>query len=233
MATTAELLARLRDLVAEEAADFYTDAELLTALNEAKDWLFSDLYVLPKTFSDDIVDSQSDYTSPTDLKRFIDVRYNGERLTPLRAVEVAAYKFESEGTPRYYCPEFLETDGDRMIRLYPTPPADLTDGLTGTYFALQPDLNTTTPVNPTWHKEFHYIPVWYAGHIYLRKDHRPEAAADMLAYAESEKRRYKVRAKKDMPFRPDGMMPSPDGERTIVALGAAPEGYPVEGIQHW
>jgi hypothetical protein len=172
---TAELIARVRDLMAEETADLYGDAtELLPALNEGKDIIFSTIDVLPKTLTQLITGAVASY-AVADLGRIDWIRYGttGHDLVPIHADEIR-HTLGTSGTPQYYAIG-LSNAGVPQITLYPTPGATDTTTLVGSYFAVPADL-TITGSNPTWH---HFLPCYHAAAVMLRKDRRPEASTEM------------------------------------------------------
>jgi hypothetical protein len=225
--TTADLIARLRDLVAEEGADLFTDAtEVLPSINEGVAMLFSDLYVLPTTLTPiNVVSGTADYAAPTDLLRWNRLLYAGEELTPISAHEYGgmdASLMDVAGTPVYYVGDLVNSAGDPHIRLCPYPAETALGRLTGNYWR-HPAALTTGGLNPTWHEAFHYVPCYWAAAILLRKDHRPEAADAMLVRFEQEKRRYRDTVAKSRPPRIDAPMTKGSG---YPAMGRLPSGYP-------
>jgi hypothetical protein len=224
--TTADLIARLRDLVAEEGADLFTDAtEVLPSINEGVAMLFSDLYVLPTTLIPiNVVSGTADYASPTDLLRWNRLLYAGEELTPISAHEYGgmdASFMDVAGTPVYYVGDLVNSAGDPQIRLCPYPAETALGRLTGTYWR-HPAALTTGGLNPTWHEAFHYVPCYWAAAILLRKDHRPEAADAMLVRFEQEKQRYRHTHARSRPPRIDAPMKQGTGSPLI---GRLPAGY--------
>jgi hypothetical protein len=140
MGTTADLIARVRDLMAEETADLYEDAtELLPNLNDGKEIMFADLDVLPKTLSQVITGSTATYEI-ADLGRIDWIRYgaSGPDLVPVHADELR-WLSGVTGTPTHYGIG-LSAAGVPQITLYPTPGATDTTTLVGSYFAIPADL---------------------------------------------------------------------------------------------
>lgn len=181
MATTVDLIARLRDLVGEETADLYTDAtEMLPALNDGKNIIFNRIDVLPKLLDTNLVAAQAAYTV-TDLGRIEWLRHKqSSSYTEMHYVH--AHEVESlltlSGDPKYYTTEMLSSTGVPQITVFPTPPTGISGSLYGYYFAIPADL-AASGSDPTWHTPFHFLPCYHAAAVLLRKDRRPEAANEM------------------------------------------------------
>lgn len=228
MATTADLIARLRDIMGEEAADFYTDAtEMLPALNEGKNRLFSDGFAIPKALTPIAsVDGQADYNSPTDLVRWNRLLYLGEELHPISAYEYGGMDtdvMDVEGTPFYYVHDLISATGAPQFRLCPKPAASVAGAITGMYWARPADLTTGVGgVNPTWHPDFHFVPCYWAASVMLLKDHRPEAAQDMAARFEIERKRYRDAMARQRPPRSNAGLT----DSSALTIGRLPAGYP-------
>lgn len=178
--TTTDLIARVRDLVAEATPDYYEDAEILGYLNEGKSRMFAHLDVLPRQLDIDLAPGQEVYRLDEIVARFEHVSFSGRtQITPVTSEEFARLKMTAAtGAPRYYCPEFLTSRGEPAITLYPVPDALYPSGLQGVYYAEPPDLvlanNTVIPplpgVDPNWHVPYHALPSYYAASVLLRKD---------------------------------------------------------------
>ena len=187
-ATTADLIARVRDLMAEEHADLYVDAtEVLPVINDGKNILFASADLLPRVFDEPMGTGE---VVVADLGRMSYVAYKvGTALTvlvPVHVDEIEAVSALAAGTPRYYTTDLLAADGSPLVKTFPAPSDGLEGSLYGHYFGIPPDLSL--PVeggaegqNPVWHSPYHYLPCYHAAAILLRKDRRPEAAADMEA----------------------------------------------------
>jgi len=176
MATTAELLDRVRDLVAEPVADYYADAEMLVALNEADDDIFSDVPALPKVKEQELSDETSDYDLPSDwgFTDCVTLDSTKQELMAITAREAHLIDWEDGGEPTHYCDEFFDSENNPNIHIYPTPGTDVDESVNILYYAL-PAALVSGSANPTWHAKFHFLPCFHAAATLLRKDHRPEA----------------------------------------------------------
>lgn len=175
---TALLIARVRDLLAEESADLYQDAtEILPLLNDGKEMMFSTLDVLQRDLLQVITGGTASYAI-SDLGRIDWIRYgmSGPDLRPVHADELRQLSGMT-GTPSHYAIG-LSVMGVPQITLYPTPSVSDTTTLVGSYYAIPADL-TITGSDPTWHKRYHFLPCYHAASILLRKDRRPEASVEM------------------------------------------------------
>lgn len=185
MATTADCLARIRDLLGEETADLYTDVELLAAFNDGKTQMLSAFDVLLKTTTQTLTAGDATYAL-ADLGRMLWLKhrkgtagaYTYTELTPVSSDDITSL-LELTGTdPLYYTTDIADASGATQITLYPTPGTGVTGSLYGMYFSVAADCDTTS-VNPTWHVNFHFLPCYHAAAVMLRKDRRPEAALEM------------------------------------------------------
>jgi hypothetical protein len=225
--TTADLVARVRDLLAEEAADLYVDAsEVLPAINEGVGVLFAGLNVLHATLTPiHVVSGTTDYAEPTDLVRWNRMLYAGEELVPITAYEYGSMDssvVDVAGTPLCYVHGLLNSSGVSMFKLCPYPNETVEDRITGSYWR-RPAALDTSGTNPSWHAAFHYVPCLWAASVLLRKDHRPESSEAMLMRFEQEKRRYSDTVAKSRPPRIDAPMTQGSG---YPAMGRLPSGYP-------
>jgi hypothetical protein len=188
---TAQMIARTRDLVGEETADLFSDAnEILPALNDGKDVIFSTSDVLLRDAVRALTASVSAYALD-DLGRMVFLKhrtgtagaYAYTDLIPIAAERVEDVIGLSAGTPKYYTTDIPAADGSAQITVYPEPAAGITGHLVGQYYAIPPDLAIeTTPgtgQDPEWHIAWHFLPCYHAASILLRKDRRPEAALEM------------------------------------------------------
>ena len=187
MATTADLLARVRDLVGEETADLYDDAaEMLPALNDGINILFSSMDVLLKQTTQALVAGQSAYPL-ADLGRMVWLKhrtgtapYSYTNILPVGSENLEHLLALTGSEPRYYTTEIVSATGATQVVIYPTPATGITGSLHGLYFGIPVALDTTSS-NPTWHLRFHFLPCYHAAAVLLRKDRRPEAALEMEA----------------------------------------------------
>lgn len=219
MATTAQCLARIRDLLGEETADLYDDtAELLPAFNEGKDILFSHIDVLLKTTTQALVAATDTYAL-ADLGRMVWLKhrkgtagaYTYTNLTPVSSEDVERLLSLSAAEPRYYTTDIVSAAGATQVVIYPTPVAGITGSLHGMYFSVPADCDLTS-VNPTWHVSFHFLPCYHAAAVLLRKDRRPDAALEMEVLFQSGMAEYERWYNSRRPTGQDviGVQPSPN-----------------------
>ncbi len=207
MATTADLLARVRDLLGEETADLYDDAaELLPLLNDGKNGIFADIDVLPKFLSADLVAGTSAY-SVADAGRIEWIEYESGGtytcMTALRPEEVRDVLTLTGTTPSWYTVG-IDASGVPNVTVYPPVPAtyDASGSLYGLYYAVPADLDASGS-NPTWHKKWHFLPCYHAAAVALRKDRRPEAATEMEARYRAGIREYERWFNANFPYKPE------------------------------
>jgi hypothetical protein len=192
VATTGDLIARVGDLIGEETADFYSIAtDLLPALNEGKDIAFAELeYALPTSLTPiDSLAGTSAYALPVNTVRVRTLKWHptNRRLIPITTTEFESLDHtysSTSGTPEYFIHDQLNASGAPQIVLVPPPSTSATSAVQGSIDIRPADMNTlatTGYVGPSWHAPYHYLPCYWAASRVLRKDHRPEAADDMLA----------------------------------------------------
>lgn len=181
--TTLDLIARVRDLIAEADADYYSDAEILGYLNEGKSRMFAHLDVLPRLFKMPLVSGESFYPLSEPVARWDMLAVDGRLVTPIMSHEYAEMMTSpSQGTPRFFCPEVMDRNGQQMLAFYPVPNNNMV--ASGQYYAEPPDLSlgdaiAVPPIpasNPIWHKPYHILPCYYAAGVLLQKDRLHEKA---------------------------------------------------------
>lgn len=195
-ASTADLILRVHDLVAETGLDSYdgdgNDAEILAAIVDGVVTLFSQVDALPTELAANTVIGESDVAPTARVARFTSLYAAGRRLDAIYAVEVPERSFTATGAPTHFCAEFLSGTGDPVLRLYPTP--DSVVALTGIYYRIPPTLSLAAgslpAVDPLWHSEFHFAPCYYAASLLLTKDNRAQSANLMLGRFFAEIDRY-------------------------------------------
>ena len=171
--TTADMVAATRDMLAEPVPDFYTDLEIIEALNDGKDDIFSEINAIIRAYSGTVPAGQATVPAPADFGRWIDLRLaSGAPLIYVTAEDYTALT-AATGIPGQYCPTFLDSGGGYVLVVYPTPDVDY--NLAGHYYALPPRL--TDDQGPTWHKKWHMLPTYYAAARLLPRDNKDEEAA--------------------------------------------------------
>ncbi|MFA6167845.1 MAG: hypothetical protein WC700_14585, partial [Gemmatimonadaceae bacterium] len=167
-ATTAQLVARTRNLLPEPSADLWGNSdEVLTALNEGVGMLFADLNALPSSLTAiDVTANTATYALPVNTVRVNSLWWNptSALLTPYSTMEYEDLDYtlrSSASTPFGYIYDQPSATGAPQVILVPPPSSSATGGLTGTIFS-RPAALTLTGVNPTWHAEFHYTPCYWA-----------------------------------------------------------------------
>jgi hypothetical protein len=196
-ATTAQLVARVRNFFPESTADLWSTAdEVLPALNEGVGMLFEDLPISPAAITPLNCDAiGSAIALPATLMRINKLWWDptSVELTPHSTLEYERLDYagrSTAGTPTGYIYDQPAADGSPQIFLVPPSESALTGCITGTAWS-RPAALTLTGVNPTWRAEFHYIPCYWAAYVLLLKDNMPQRAADMLVRFEQEKARYR------------------------------------------
>lgn len=190
------LVARTRDLLGEEVADFYKDdEEILPALVEGTAQMFSDLeFALPQTLTPIAsVTGTGAYALPEGTVRVRVLRWHptGARLIPISTTEYEALEHTyatANGTPAYFVHDQLTAEGLPQAILVPPPGETTVGAITGSIDSRPSSLATS---GPTWHAQFHFVPCYWAAAKLLRKDMRPEAADDMLLEFELQKQAYR------------------------------------------
>jgi len=184
--TTANLIARVRDLVGEETSDLYDDdTEILPALNDGKNVLFASMDVLLSTLTRALASGTSAY-EVADLGRVVWLKhrtgsagaYSYTDILPISSEHVQSVIDITGSTPLYFTTDIPSSDGTPQVTVYPTPGASITGEIYGLYYAVPTDLDLVS-VNPRWHARFHFLPCYHAAAVLLRKDRRPEAALEM------------------------------------------------------
>jgi len=220
MATTLELIARVRDLIAEAAADYYSDAEILGYVNEGRSRMFGFLDVLPAAFTLEVVATQEAYDLTELVARWVWLNTSTTPLIPITAREFAMLKAAgtSSGTPTHYCPEFLKADGTTQLLFYPTPSTSDASGnpsVNGFYYAEPPLLvlaatgpPAVTAVNPAWHENYHFLPSYYAAGVLLRKDRLHETAEQMEGRFNAGVEEYRMWYERKFPLRFEATRPA-------------------------
>lgn len=157
MATTPDLLARTRDLIAEHDADLYSDAtEILPALNDGKDIVFSDIDVLLKTVALPLVAGVSTYAI-ADLGRVVWMKYRTgtagaytyRDLRFVRNEDVAALLELTGSEPLYVTTDLLDSSGDTQITVFPTPATGITGDIYVMYHSVPADLALDSAIAAT------------------------------------------------------------------------------------
>jgi hypothetical protein len=189
--TTADLISRTRDLLAEQGADQFDDTtDIVPALNDGKSIMFSEVDALPFLIDTTLAPGERDIAPPQRLSRIVSVQANGRELDMVLASEIPDRRFDATGTPTHYCIEFLGATGDPIIRVFPA--ASATCAITGMGYAQPVELSNSTPtVTPAWHKEFAFVPCYHAASVLLISDNRIESAGLMSSRFASEVSRYK------------------------------------------
>lgn len=184
--STADLIARVRDVLAEETQDFFDDTtEILPLLNDACLDIFGDVDALPKSWTGDTVQDQSYLALPVDIARIKVVRVADKVLTEVMVPEYHRLD-AATGTPTKYL-MVLDSAGAEQIVFWPTPSSAL--AVQVDYIAYP--LTLTALQGPVWHSRFHFLPCLYAAAELLDKDHLPENADRLRMKFEAEKVRYR------------------------------------------
>lgn len=228
-ATTADLIARTRDLLAEAGADFYDDSvEILPWLNDGVVRMFANLDALLRMTDYNLVTGTSTVDPAYAVRKFAKLLCGTTELRPLTADEYMSLP-AATGTPYAYCAEFTTAAGGSRIMLYPTPDADVTNGLRVFAWVYPAPLVSAaegvTAVDPTWHAPFHFAPCLWAAAVLLRKDHRPEDAVEMESRFYGEIAAYKRWLLDRFPDRSEAPESSrPDGVHSLEAWTAGSAG---------
>lgn len=179
-ATTDDLLAFTRDLLAEHYADFYDDEAILRDLNAGIVRIFSSVKALPAKATIAIQPGVTTYPAPADLASYGKVTIAGQRepLTPVLIHEVDEGK---PGKTRHYDPGAVMGDGSPAITLYPAPASSGSLVIHYWRFPAMLCVHEHMETGPTWHQRYHFLPCYYAAGVQLHKDKRPENAELMMA----------------------------------------------------
>lgn len=183
MATRAEMVTDVRERIGEDSADFFTDAEVIRALDlgvttftaeEQWPWLYTE-------FSVTLEEGQTEYELPANISihRAFAISLTGgpltqgqplERLSPERGFRARFEWQERPQTPIYYYLTAATRDPEELIyviRFVPVP--DMEYDLEGLYLRV-PDALTADDDVPDLPFEYHpAIPAWAAGHLFLKE----------------------------------------------------------------
>lgn len=136
-------LQEVLDMIQMRYPHAYTNAQIVTMLNDIQRRIFRTLYKPETSTSYDLIADNPFYPIENPPESIIDVVVNGEEY-PYQNIEYAAQN-------RYYY-----VTEDNSIGIYPTPTADVTSGLTVFHYK-EPttlsvsDLTDTPDLDAAWH----------------------------------------------------------------------------------
>jgi len=183
MATLTEMVVDVRERIGEDSADFFTDAEVIRALNlgvttftaeEAWPWLYTE-------FSLTLGEGQTELELPSNVSihRAFAISLTGgsltrgtplERLSPERGFRARFEWEERPQTPIYYYLVAATRDESELlyvVRFVPVPDAEY--DIEGLYLRVPDPLEDDDDVADLPDEYHPAVPAWAAGHLFLKE----------------------------------------------------------------
>lgn len=160
-----DVVVRVKRTFGDDAGVQITDADIIRWINDAQLQIGMDNQsMLETTVSTNIVQNQAEYASPSNLSVLHSLTYKGFRVKALSFAEFNEYidGFSSENVNTVYGPGnpevFMVWQG--IIRLFPTPAENVTNGLK-IFYVKQPDSVETMADGLTIPLQYHLAVVDY------------------------------------------------------------------------